>query len=108
MLFDPFKPREIKLSNYHPDQIEQNKLKNTMEKTQLANGRMHEFQKGYEPKSYADAVQRPKSFGDAFKKPDSYSDAFKTAQNINDRNMELEKIKNENKTTINFNGFKNN
>lgn len=125
MIFNPFKPKEVKLSNYHPEQIEQNKLHDVMEKTQIANGRIGEFQAGYQEKSYSDVIKRPLSYGDVIKRPESYGDVIKRpesygdvikphdsysdAMNNNiDRSMELERIRNQNKTPNNFNGFKDN
>ena len=122
MIFNPFQPKEVKMSNYHPEQIEQNKLQNTMEKTQMANGRVGEYQKGFEEKTYKDAVKMPKTYGqvlghektysegvkmpktygEVMPKESSYSDAFKPMN----RNMGMENMKRN--TPNNFNGFKNN
>lgn len=74
-MMNPFKPNEVKLFNYNKENIENQKLNMTREKTQLANGQTHEYTKNYKPKSYSDVIKRPQSYGDAINKPLSYGDA---------------------------------
>lgn len=81
MINNPFNPQEVKMSNYHPQNIEARKLDDITKRMHQVNGKNHEYQAGYQPKSYGDMIERPKSYGDVMEKPKSYSDGIKKPDN---------------------------
>lgn len=76
-LNNPFNPQEVKMSNYHPETMEARKLDDITKRMHQVNGKNHEYQAGYQPKSYGDVIERPKSYGDVMERPKSYSDNIK-------------------------------
>ncbi len=81
MINNPFNPQEVKMSNYHPEAREARKLDDITKRMHQVNGKNHEYQVGYQPKSYGDVIERPKSYGDVMEKPKSYSDGIRKPDN---------------------------
>ena len=81
MINNPFNPQEVKMSNYHPEAVESRKLDDITKRMHQVNGKNHEYQVGYQPKSYGDVIQKPKSYGDVMERPKSYSDGVKKPDN---------------------------
>lgn len=107
---NPFNPQPTRLVNFHPENIEQNKLRTVQEKTQMANGRVNEYSNNYKPKTYADIIKQPKTYADMINRPRSYSDANNQSMPQNPNNTILEsenmaeRVRNVNKPFNNFNG----
>lgn len=80
MFDNPFKPQDVKMSNYHPEQIEMNKLNNIANNMASASRTRYE----YKPKTFKDVVGLPKSYGDVLPKKDTYSDHLPTKDTYSD------------------------
>lgn len=117
-MMNPFQPHEVKMSNYHPENIETNKINEARERTAAANGTDGEYSMGYKPKSYGDVIKRPQSYSDVFKRPQSYSDVLKKPQQYSDmmerpqgyrdaRNSSIEDVERVNNLNRVNNGFGN-
>ena len=78
---NPFNPEKVKLFNYHPEQIEQNKIENIHNKMSAVNGKSHEYQQGYKPKSYGDVLKKPDSYSNHLPQKPSYGDAMNRNNN---------------------------
>ena len=102
MFDNPFKPQNVNLVNYHPEQIEANKLKNITENVNgVRNTRYEKPQtKMNRPKTFKDVVPLPKSYGDVYK-PDHYSDHINPHENNQNKGSGGNMFRG-------FNGFKNN
>ena len=75
MMENPFKPKDVKMFNYHPEHMERNKISNIVD--HMNDARNTKFQ----PKTFKDAVKLPKSYGDVMEKPKGYSDGIKKPDN---------------------------
>src|SRR5574344_2072427 len=81
---NPFQPKKVEMSNYHPEQIEQNKLKQAAERTQKANGRIGEYSTNYHERRYSDVIPQPKRFGDVLPQPKRFGDVLPQQKRFGD------------------------
>ena len=97
---NPFKPQNVRISNYNPESIERKKIENIgMNLNGVRNTSKNYQEKFQGQKTFKDVVKLPKSYGDVLPKGQSYGSVLKKrddsyASHLPQRNG--------------YNGFKNN